>query len=441
MTTLARKLRTFDYFALGFGTMVGVGWLVVMDDWLQRGGPAGAMLGFAVGGLALLPIGYVYGRLVMLIPDAGSEIAYTAAVFPREVSFATGWMMMLAYLIVCPWEAVAIGKVAAYVFPRLDSLPLYEIGGRPVFLPRLALGLGLALWIVFLNYRGIRLSADFQKWTTLSLLAIFAAFSVLGFSRGAWRNLSPPFTHGGFLSVLLVLQVVPYFMTGFEAAPKCAEEASPGFRPRSFFFAILAALLAGVLFYTTVIAVVTHLAPWPSLARERFITASAFAQAFRSRAVIDLVLLAAVLSLVKIFNGNFIAASRMVFALGRKGLIDARAGRVHPRFATPGVAVLAVGAVTLPATLLGDAILVPVTEVGSMTCALGWLAACAAYFRLQRRPQQRLLAVLGMAVAAILVLMKLAPFVPGHFTGHEWVALAAWIALGAVLHRSAGGPG
>jgi amino acid permease len=52
MPTLARKLRALDYFTLAFGTMVGVGWLVVMDDWLKRGGPLGAVLGFAVGGEA-----------------------------------------------------------------------------------------------------------------------------------------------------------------------------------------------------------------------------------------------------------------------------------------------------------------------------------------------------------------------------------------------------
>ena len=42
---LARKLRLIDYFALGFGVMVGTAWLVVMDDILQRGGPLGAVLG------------------------------------------------------------------------------------------------------------------------------------------------------------------------------------------------------------------------------------------------------------------------------------------------------------------------------------------------------------------------------------------------------------
>src|SRR5574340_1028896 len=99
MTTLARKLRFVDYFALGFGVMVGTAWLVVMDDLLQRGGPLGAILGFTAGALMLLPVGYVYGKLVGALPDPAGEVAYTARFFPQSVSFSTGWMMFLAYFL------------------------------------------------------------------------------------------------------------------------------------------------------------------------------------------------------------------------------------------------------------------------------------------------------------------------------------------------------
>ena len=84
---LAQTLGTIDYFVVGFGAMIGVGWLVVMDDWLQRGGPIGAILGFFVGASLLLPVGYVYSRLVIAIPDAGGEAAYASRVFNRSVSF------------------------------------------------------------------------------------------------------------------------------------------------------------------------------------------------------------------------------------------------------------------------------------------------------------------------------------------------------------------
>src|SRR5215813_15413411 len=135
--------------------MVGVGWLVIMDDWLSRGGFLGGILGFAVGGALLLPIGYVYGQLVSAMPDASGEVAYTARVFPRSVSYATGWMMLLAYFIVCPWEAVAIGRIAGYIFPALDSMELYRIAGKPVYLPHLIIGLVLTGFLTALNYRGI----------------------------------------------------------------------------------------------------------------------------------------------------------------------------------------------------------------------------------------------------------------------------------------------
>src|SRR5215510_7795964 len=139
--SLRRTLRAKDYFTFAFGSMVGVGWMVVIDDWLARGGAMGAMLGFLIGGLILFPICYIYGRLTEKLPDAGSEVAYTSAVFSDRISFATGWTMTLAYLIVCPYEAVAIGRVAAYVFPQMNVVELYRIGGYPVYLPHLAAGL------------------------------------------------------------------------------------------------------------------------------------------------------------------------------------------------------------------------------------------------------------------------------------------------------------
>jgi len=435
LITLARKLRVVDYFTLGWGTMVGVGWLVLMDDWLLRGGPLGGVLGFAIGGALLLPIGYVYGQLVMAMPDAAGEVAYTAKVFPRSVSFATGWMMILAYFIVCPWEAVAVGRIAGYIFPALDSMELYRIAGRPVYLPHVIIGLGLTALLTVLNYRGIRLSATFQNWTAFGTLALFVVFVAFGVGKGSPRNFPPLFTHSGFVSVLLVLQIVPYFMTGYESVAKAAEEASPDFRARGFFKAIWMAIIVGILFYTIVIAAVGYVAPWRELTNEKFMTAVAFERATGSRWIVSLILAAALLSLFKVFNGNFIAASRLFFAMGRRGLVDARVAQVHPQNQTPSVAVVCVGLATAACMFLGDAILVPITEVGSVASAAGWLAACAAYYRMGPAPRERLVAAVGVTVGLLMILMKIVPGVPGHFSAYEWLALGIWVGLGIVLRR------
>jgi APA family basic amino acid/polyamine antiporter len=377
---------------------------------------------------------------VIAMPDAAGEIAYTSAVFPRPVSFATGWMMTLAYFIVCPWEAVAVGRIAAYIFPGLDSSEMYRIAGRPVYLPHLIVGLALTGLLTVLNYRGVRLSATFQNWTSFGTLALFAVFVVAGASQGHVRHFPPLFTHAPLVSILLVIQIVPYFMTGFESVGKAAEEANPEFRARGFFRAIWMAIVIGTLFYATVVAAVSFVAPWRYLTGEKFMTAVAFEQAVGNRWIVNIILAAALLSLFKCFNGNFVAASRLFFALGRRGMIPASSGRVHPRFQTPSVAVLCVGIATAACMLLGDAILVPVTEVGSVACAVGWAAACAACLALSfRKPgvikisgTGKAVALLGLSVAIALALMKLIPIVPGHFTLYEWAALAAWCVLGAI---------
>jgi len=444
MTHLARKLRITDYFSLGWGTMVGVGWLVVMDDWLLRGGPLGGILGFAIGGILLLPIGYVYGKLVMAMPDAAGEIAYTASVFPRPVSFYTGWMMMLAYFIVCPWEAVAVGRIAGYIFPALDSIELYRVAGKQVYLPHLVIGLALTALVTVVNYRGIRLSATVQNWSTFGTLALFVIFVGIGVTRGSPANFPPLFTHTPFVSILLVLQIVPYYMTGYESVTKAAEEANPEFRAQGFSRAIYAAIVVGAVFYMVVIAAVGFVAPWHTLTQAPFMTAVAFQHALGSRWIVSIILSAALLSLFKVFNGNFIAASRLLFAMGRRGLIDERMGTVHPRNQTPSAAVVSVGGATALCLFLGSAILVPVSEVGSVASASGWLAACAAYLqmraqmkdRMSLRIADRLIALLGALVGLAMILMKLVPLVPGHFSGWEWLALVVWIILGTVAGRT-----
>src|SRR6267378_4420171 len=399
MTTLARQLRLADYFALAFGTMVGVGWLVLMDDWLGRAGPLGAILGFALGGILLLPVGYVYGQWVQRLPEAAGEAAYTAQVFPPLVSYFTGWMMLLAYFIVCPWEAVAVGKLAAYIFPSLNSLELYRVAGQPVFLPRLALGVGLTIFLAVLNYRGIRLSASFQNWTTRTVLLLFAVLLGISGVRGAPANFRPAFSGTPFVSILLTLQIVPYFMTGFESAPKAAEEAHPGFPSTGFFRA----------------------------------TAIAFEQALGAQWPVRLILIMALLGLFQCFNGNFVASSRLLFAYGRRRSIPSIFGKVHEKFLTPNIAIFGITAGTLIGLLLGDALLVPVTEVGSMASTLGWFAACLSFWIVEKRAAMRIVTGLGIAVSLLLFLMKVLPVFPGHFSPSRWIALGIWVALGFVL--------
>lgn len=437
MTTLARKLRLVDYFTLAFGVMVGTAWLVVMDDILQRGGPLGAILGFTAGALILLPIGYVYGQLIKAIPDAAGEAAYVARFFPPVVSFATGWIMFLSYFLTCPFEALAAGRITGYLFPSLNTMELYRLGGYPVYLPHMVLGLALTVVLTWLNYRGIQASARLSKTATFTFLALVIVFALAGVRHGSVSNLQPLFSHTPLLSILLVWQVVPWLVSGFESVGKCAEEASPGFADRNFSVAILLTIFSGLAFFWIVIGAVSFVAPWPTLkSNQQFPTAVAFERALHAHWIVVLIMGSALVALLQAFNANMVASSRLLFAMSRRNLLNPKMSSIHPRNRTPWVAIITVGIATAATIFLGEALLVPILEVGAVCSAVAWMAACASYYKMKPQGLARGAAIWGLLVTSVMILVKIVPLIPGHFTWHEWVALGIWAALGAAVRAS-----
>jgi amino acid transporter len=187
-----------------------------------------------------------------------------------------------------------------------------------------------------------------------------------------------------------------------------------------------------------IIFVVGYAYPWQQSVQQhkQFATVYALQNALGGQWVVKIILIAALLSLLKIFNGNFLATTRLVFALGRRRMIHPGMANIHDRNQTPSAAVLAIGLVTAASVFLGSSILVPITEVGSLASACGWLAACGAYFFIQSAPLQRTIAAVGAVVSLTFIAMKLLPFVPGHFTVAEWIVLTLWIALGFLISLS-----
>jgi hypothetical protein len=112
------------------------------------------------------------------------------------------------------------------------------------------------------------------------------------------------------------------------------------------------------------------------------------------------------------------------------------AGAVNPRFGTPAVAIALVAIPTGAAAFLGDAVLVPISEVGTAVGAMGWCATCLAFIAAARRAGQNegtLTAAIGVLVSVAIILMKMVPAVPGSLTGVEWLAFLGWCAVGAAV--------
>jgi APA family basic amino acid/polyamine antiporter len=233
---------------------------------------------------------------------------------------------------------------------------------------------------------------------------------------------------------LLVWQVVPWMMSGFESVGKSSEEASPDFQHRNFSVAIIMTIFAGLAFFWVVIGSVSFVTPWQSLnSGLQFPTAVAFETAFHARWIVNLILGTALVALLQAFNANMVAASRLLFAMGRRNLLLPKMSRIHPLNHTPVFAIFAVGGSTALAIFLGEAGLVPILEVGAVACAVGWMSACASYFLMKPCLLDRAAAAFGFLVTSLMILVKVFPIVPGHFTLYEWIALAIWGILGLLV--------
>ena len=297
--------------------------------------------------------------------------------------------------------------------------------------------MALTLFLTVLNYRGVRITARAQNIATVLFGVLFIAFAGFGVVHGTVANLRPAFSHAPLVSVLLALQIVPYFMTGFEAVPKCAEESKPGFGRERFGRAIFAALFTGGAFYVGVVLLVGFIAPWQQLLGTRFATAVAFQRVGAGRVLVTLIFAAALVSMVKVANGNFVAGSRLVFGMARAGLIARPLAAVHSQRQTPWLTVIGVGLFTAVTALLGDHLLISMTEVGSLASAVGWLVACAAFVRLAQTARDRAIAIGGVVISLAFVSLKILPGVPGSFSRGEYIALGAWIVTGLVLRMTA----
>ncbi|WP_458864873.1 amino acid permease, partial [Enterococcus faecium] len=73
---LQGRIGRFQYLALGFGTMIGSAWVILLGDWLGKAGPGGAVLGFLAGGIVVMLVGACYAELAGHLPEAGSEFIY-----------------------------------------------------------------------------------------------------------------------------------------------------------------------------------------------------------------------------------------------------------------------------------------------------------------------------------------------------------------------------
>src|SRR5699024_724037 len=131
---LAKTLTNIDALALGFGAMIGFGWVVLTGGWIQDAGTMGSVVAIVVGGGVMAAVGLVYSDLSAARRLAGVVHQYVLRGLGPRFAFIGSWALVGGYVTIVAFEAVAFPRTVAYIFPEINAIPLWDVAGHTVHL-------------------------------------------------------------------------------------------------------------------------------------------------------------------------------------------------------------------------------------------------------------------------------------------------------------------
>ena len=435
-----KVLKNRDALTLAFGAMIGWSWVLMTGFWVTTAGSLGTLIAFAVGGLAISLIGLTYSELVSAMPKAGGEHVYTHRGLGIGWSFCCTWALLLAYVNVCLFEAVALPTAVEYLLPGIRIGTLWNVFGADVDLGFVLIGAGGALLITIINVLGIKVAARFQTIAFALILISGIALLTGALSFGTLANAQPwvatPAT--GILSVLIM---VPALLVGFDVIPQSAEEID--LPPARIGLLLIISVFLAVAWYGLISFGVALSLPADELAASSMATGDAATAVWGHPAAGALLVLGGVAGILTSWNAFVIGASRVLFALAETGLVPAVFAKLHPKYHTPYVGVIAIGVLSMLAPLFGRTVLVWLIDAGGFATIIAYVFVPLAFLALRRKEPDmprpfkvthpKLVGIGGFVLALALI----AAYLPGSPSAliwpYEWLTIMVWTILGVLL--------
>jgi APA family basic amino acid/polyamine antiporter len=435
-----RVLGRREVLALAFGAMIGWSWVVLSSTWITSAGTLGAILAFLLGGTAMLLIGLTYAELASALPFAGGEHVYSDRALGPGASFICTWAIVLGYVSVATFEAVALPTVLDSLVPGLDKGFLWQVAGWDVYLSWVLTGVAGAIVMTLINVRGVRMAALIQSVVVLAILVVGVLFVTGAVVTGDLANLQP-YLRDGIGGVSLVLVMVPFMFVGFDTIPQAAEEIDLPFREIGKVLMVSVAM--AIAWYSLIVLGVGLVMDPVSLADATVATADASARVYGETGG-TILLVAGLAGIITSWNAFILGGSRALYALARAQLLPGWLGELHPRYHTPHKAVILIGVLSIIGPFFGRPALVWVVDAGGLGIVIAYALVATSFLVLRRREPElaRPYRVpLGGVVGTLALLLSVGLgllYLPGSPAAlvwpQEWAIVLAWTLLGAALY-------
>lgn len=370
---LKREVGWYGSFAMGYAD-VGADLYVAIG--LVAFYAAGASpIAFAIASITYVCTGLAYAELATAYPYAGGAQVYSMKAFNDMIGFVAGWAVMLDYTVDMALFSLASAGYLSFFFPWMKSsfFPLSLLGlefkisyiGFAAFV--------LVISLLLLNSIGIRESSAFNELLVSLDLVVESVILITGvlLAFGLMLFLSQITDFGAPSVFSNIVYVMPSLgtqtqnfvygitlaMTSFIGIESIAQAAEETKRPQKWIpRANKLSIIAVVVFAVGLSTLSMGLMPWQALAASQTDPMAAIASRvpYIGHFLAPIVAFTGFTICFVSTNTGVIGASRVVFSMGRFGLMPAWFYKVHRKFRTPVRTIAVFGLIGATIALLGE---------------------------------------------------------------------------------------
>ena len=343
------------------------------------------------------------------------------------------------------FEAVALPSAVEYLVPEIRIGTLWRVLETDVDLGFVIVGMLGAALITWVNVRGIKTAALFQK-ITVAMIAFSGVLLITGaFSFGSLENAEPLIAEPA-TGILAVLIMVPAILVGFDVIPQSADEINLPYKQIGKI--IIFSLMTAVLFYALVSIGVAMALSGAEIKTAKMATADAATALWANAGgsgkwAGQLLVLGGLGGIVTSWNAFVVGGSRVMYALAESGQLPAIFMKLHPKYRTPWIGILVIGVLSMLSPLLGKAAMIWMVNASAFTAVLAFLFVAISFVVLRRkepgmeRPfkvsHPRLVGY-GAIILSLGLLSVYLPWSPSALVWpYEWGMIVVWALLGLIL--------
>ncbi|MGH2970193.1 MAG: amino acid permease [Solirubrobacteraceae bacterium] len=366
---LARTIGLFQLSLFGIGATIGTGIFIVLTSAVPIGGPA-VILSFIFAGAVAGLTAICYAELASAVPVSGSSYSYAYATLGEGVAMVVAACLLLEYGVSAAAVAVGWSQYLNEFFDNVFGFTIPEsLANSPeadgvINAPAVILIVLCALLLI----RGASESAKVNAVMVLIKIGVLLLFVAVGVTGWESDNLSD-FNRFGFDGITSAAGIIFFSYIGLDAVSTAGEEVRDP--RRNLPLAIIIALIVVTAIYVAVAVVAVAAQPVPEFVDQEAGLSAILEKVTGETWPATVLAAGAVVSIFSVVLVVIYGQTRILFAMGRDGMVPPLFHRLNPRTLTPVPATVVVAVIVgLLAGLLPIDFLAEMTSIGTLTAFL-----------------------------------------------------------------------